>query len=371
MIVKTEKFQKVCTKILKAVDSNPLSEITETLELIGEDDTLYMNITNRDYYVSSRIELDDSVDEFRAAVNASQFLKLICQVTTEAVELTAEETYLKVKANGVYRIPMIFNDDELLSLPVITIENVTNEFDVPTNIFKDILKYNSKELLKRSCQTEVQRLYYVDEEGCVTFSSGACVTEFNLPKKVKLLLSDKIVKLTSLFKGDKIVFTIGQDIVGKDIVQTKVRFADEDIRITAILVSNDRLISRVPATGIRKRAFDEYNYNVVVPVKEMLSAINRLLVFKDRLSVKAYAKFDFTSNGISIIDLVSENVEKVNYCNDCKMLEEYTACVDVLDVKAILDTCSEEYINIKFGNKSAVVLARGNISNVIPEAIND
>ena len=370
MTVKTEKFQEICSKILKAVDSNPLSEITETLELIGEDDTLYMNITNRDYYVSSRIELDDSVGEFRAAVNASQFLKLICQVTTETVELTAEETYLKVKANGVYKIPLIFNDDQLLSLPVITIDNVTNEFDVPTSVFKDILKYNSKELLKRSCQTEVQKLYYVDEEGCVTFSSGACVTEFSLPKKVKLLLSDKIVKLTSLFKGDTIVFTIGQDVVGKDIVQTKVRFADKDIRITAILVSNDRLISRVPVAGIRKRAFDEYNYNVVVPVKEMLSAINRLLVFKDRLSVKACAKFDFTSNDISITDLVSENVEKVNYCNDCNMSEEYTACVDVLDVKAILDTCSEEYINIKFGNKSAVVLARGNISNVIPEAVN-
>src|SRR5574344_1552257 len=138
MTVKTEKFQEIWSKILKAVDSNPLSEITETLELIGEDDTLYMNITNRDYYVSSRIELDDSVGEFRAAVNASQFLKLICQVTTETVELTVEETYLKVKANGVYKIPMIFNDDKLLSLPVITIDNVTNEFDVPTSIFKDI-----------------------------------------------------------------------------------------------------------------------------------------------------------------------------------------------------------------------------------------
>ena len=142
MVVKTEKFQEICSKILKAVDSNPLSEITETLELIGEYDTLYMNITNRDYYVSSRIELDDGVGEFRAAVNASQFLKLICQVTTETVELTAEETYLKVKANGVYKIPMIFNDDKLLSLPVITIDNVTNEFDVPTSVFKDILKYN-------------------------------------------------------------------------------------------------------------------------------------------------------------------------------------------------------------------------------------
>ena len=135
------------------------------------------------------------------------------------------------------------------------------ETSISTEFKENLLKYNSKELLKRSCQTEVQKLYYVDEEGCVTFSSGACVTEFSLPKKVKLLLSDKIVKLTSLFKGDTIVFTIGQDIVGKDIVQTKVRFADKDIRITAILVSNDRLISRVPVAGIRKRAFDEYNYN--------------------------------------------------------------------------------------------------------------
>ena len=41
----------------------------------------------------------------------------------------------------------------------------------------------------------IQRLYYMDERGAVTFTSGACINNFTLEKPVKILLNNKLVKL--------------------------------------------------------------------------------------------------------------------------------------------------------------------------------
>ena len=55
MIVSTEQFKDAASKVLASVDSNELSAITETLELKTENNNLYMNITNKEYYVLGKL----------------------------------------------------------------------------------------------------------------------------------------------------------------------------------------------------------------------------------------------------------------------------------------------------------------------------
>ena len=40
---------------------------------------------------------------------------------------------------------------------------------------------------------------------------------------------------------------------------------------------------------------------------------------------------------------------------------------DLVELKATLETCSEQYLTFSFGDSSAAVLSRGNVKNVIPE----
>ena len=145
MIIISQKFQEICSTILAATDSAEISTLTETLELKVENKVLYLNVTNGEYYASVKFDLE-SDEQFHAAVNANLFLKLIAAVTTEDIELQAMSNYVLVKANGTYKIPMIFEGDKLLSLPKIEVKNPTVSMKVSGSVLESILNYNSKEL---------------------------------------------------------------------------------------------------------------------------------------------------------------------------------------------------------------------------------
>ena len=202
MIIKTKDFKEVCSTILLGIDNTDISTLTETLELTTKNKTLYLNVTNGEYYVSVKFPLDHD-EELHASVNANLFLKLISAVTTEDIELNKKDSFLQVKANGVYKIPFIYEDDELLKLPVININNPTTKLKISGEILNSILTYNSKELQRGTISKPVQKMYYVDERGCLTFTSGACVNYFELEKPIKLLFNSRLVKLFKLFKGAK------------------------------------------------------------------------------------------------------------------------------------------------------------------------
>ena len=72
MILRIEDIKEVCSKLLMAVDSNNLSQITETLELEIVDKQLYMSVTNREYIVTIKIPTFRD-EQFHATVNAIVF----------------------------------------------------------------------------------------------------------------------------------------------------------------------------------------------------------------------------------------------------------------------------------------------------------
>ena len=261
MIILSEKFQDICSKILPAVDTNETSTLSTTLELVTKDKVLYVNVTNREYYVQVKLQLDEDID-FHATVNANLFLKLISQITTDTIELSVDDTNIKIKGNGNYKLPLIYDNDKLLELPTIDIINTTNTFNIKSDILKSILQFNSKELTKGVASKPVQKLYYVDECGAITFTSGACVNNFTLEAPVKLLFNNRLVKLFKLFDTENVKFSLGYDAISEDIIQTKVRFETDSIAIIAILSCDDTLLKSVPVAAIRSRAdIENYPYS--------------------------------------------------------------------------------------------------------------
>ena len=370
MIIKKEKFQEICSTILAATDSAEISTLTETLELKVENKVLYLNVTNGEYYASVKFDLE-SDEQFHAAVNANLFLKLIAAVTTEDIELQAMNNYVLVKANGTYKIPMIFDGDKLLSLPKIEINNRTVSMKVSGNVLESILNYNSKELLRGTVSRPVQKMFYVDETGCITFTTGACVNNFTLEKPAKVIFNNSLVKLFKLFKNDMVDFSLGYDSISEELVQTKVEFKTNKITLTAVTGCNDELLNSVPVNAIRGRAAATYDNNVVLNKEELLASINRLLLFSAGYgsvkNLKPYSLFECKDDTMTIYDSNKENKEVIKFKNDTKIDAEYSMTLDLSDLKLILDTITEEYVTLSFGNHQAVVVKRTNISNVVPE----
>lgn len=369
MILRILDLQEACKKILNAVDSDQTTSITDALEIVSDGNRISINVTNHEYY--ARVYLPCEVDEvFRATVNAKLFLSLVAQTTTDTVELTIADTNLKVKANGTYKLPLIFEGDDLLELPEIALNNVTANFKIESNILHSILKYNSKELLKGTISRPVQKLYYFDDKGAITFTTGACVNEFNLEKPIKILLNNKIVKLFKLFGEGNVDFSLGHDAISNEIVQTKVRFATNDIIITSILSCDDTLLNQFPAEKVRSRALSVYPYSVAINKDAIISTINRLLIFStNKTGLKPRGRFEFGAEELVIYDANGENKESVYYTKETTpMNETYTTYLDLTDFKTTLETCTEQYLTLNFGNKEAIVVARGKVYNVVPEA---
>lgn len=365
MIVRTDEIKDVCNKILFAVDSDELSIVTETLSLKAYGGYLNLAVTNREYYVNVPVKIVEDI-EFSATVGATIFLKLISQITTDTIELTTDDTTLYVKGNGSYKLPLIYDGSVLLELPKIDVENVTATADVSGDLLNSILTYNGKELSKSDMITRpVQRLYYIDNEGAITFTKSACVNKFNLPCDVRILLNPKIVKLFKLFKNESVKFSLGHTDIGGSL-QTRVSFCSDSLFINAILSASDDMIDTVPVEAIRKRAYGDYSYSANVNKDALSQALSRIsLLSLTKSCPKPYSRFTFSSDKVVISDTDMNNFETVYYNNsiqDCS----FETTLDLNDIKTTLDSCTEPYINIKFGDEQAVVVVRNNIHNVIP-----
>ena len=369
LIIRIEEIQQACGKILTAVDSNSLSVLTETLQIKTENKKMYISVTNREYLAKVKIDITEDV-EFLATVNANLFLKLVSQITTDTIELSVVDSTLILKGNGVYKLPLIFDGEKLLELPEIEIDNPTVEFDVDSNALLSLIQYNSKELTKGQPSHPMQKMYYVDEKGAITFIFGACVNSFTLEKPVKMLLNDRLVKLFKLFKGEKVHFTMGMDALTDDIIQTKVRFETPEVTITSILSCDDTMLKTFPVDSIRGRANATYPYSIKVNKDQFLQTINRLLLFSSANSakdiIKPISEFKFEKDHVVVFDTRGENKEEVWYSNST-IEDSYDTYLDLNDLKVTLETCVDPYVTLEFGDTQAVVVTHGNIKNVIPE----
>lgn len=372
MLLNTKEFKNICNIILSAVDGSELSNLTETLELKTSGKVLTLATTNKEYYASIKFNLDHE-EAFHAAVNANLFLKLIGAITSETVELTIHGTTLHIKANGNYKLPIITENDTVMEIPVIKIENKTLEMNVASSILDSIVTHNSKQLAMGSVAKPVQKMFYIDHKGCLTFTTGACVNSFELEKPFALLLNSRLVNLFKLFKNTVVKFSLGYDAISETIIQTKVSFETDSIILTAVTGSDDKLLGQVPVEAIRGRANKAYDNVVVLNVTAVTEAINRLLLFSagygSKENLKPYSLFDFGADKVTVYDTKKENTEVLNYQNGTTFTGDYSMTLDLIEFKKVLDSSNEQYITLNFGDHKACVVARGAIKNVLPEVV--
>lgn len=374
MILKTKTFQEAANKILVAVG---LDRSAANLELAAKDNALYLRVTNREYYVAVKFDLQEPSD-FRAVVDANLFLNLISGINTEEFELNIKENYVAVKAGkSNYKLAMIYENDELMKLPIIKLDKdqVTVDMPIAQDILLSILNVNGKEIqkAKRLDVNELQRYYYIDETGCFTFTTGACVNSFTLEKPIKLLLTDKVVKLFKLFETD-VWMSYGHQVNKDNSLQPIVVFQTENVYVASRLLNDDTCISKIkaPCDAMKNLIKEAYDHTLVLSASDLAAAINRLLMFHKNSSAKADLSFvpslvDFTETELAISDLSGDNKEVITIENGSVTSGSYSMGVNLIDLKAVLDSCKNEHITVNCGNRKSIIINRGTISNVIAE----
>ena len=371
MIIRTDVFQDTCNKILSAVDTSVLSPITETMEICVEDGIMYTRVTNMEYYVEVRTPVEVE-SNFKVAISANKFLKLISQVTTEVITLSIKDTFLEVKANGTYKFPLVFEGSNMLELPRLNVGVVSTEVDMTKAMLNSIATYNAKELSrsKGNVQNMAQRMFYIDEKGCITHSAtGACINFFDLSSPVKILVPQKVVKLFKLFGDDVIKMTVGHENITDEITQVRISFEGESVTIVASLPFEERLVDEVPAEVLRRKSTVDYPYQATFEKNDIISSINRLLVVSNNVATfGSLGELVFSPTELTIRDIKRDNDDKVLYINDAQVTGEYSAILDLEDLKITIEACNEQYVTLFFGDSKAIVISRGNVKNLLPES---
>lgn len=374
MILKTKTFQEAANKILVAVG---LDRSAANLELAAKDTALYLRVTNREYYVAVKFDLEEPSD-FRAVVDANLFLNLISGLNSEEFELIIKDTHVAVKAGkSNYKLPMIYENDQLMTLPIIKLDKdqVTVAMSIEHDILLSILNVNGKEIqkAKKLDVNELQRYYYIDETGCFTFTTGACVNSFSLEKPIKLLLTDKVVKLFKLF-GTDVWMSYGHQVNADNSLQPIVTFQTENVYVASRLLNDETCIQKIkaPCDAMKNLIKETYDHNLVLSASDLSAAISRLLMFHKNSSAKVDLSFvpasiEFTETELTISDLTGDNKEIITIENGSATPGNYSMGVNLIDLKAVLDSCKNEHITMNCGNHKSIIVNRGSISNVIAE----
>jgi hypothetical protein len=272
---------------------------------------------------------------------------------------------------------MIYENDQLMKLPIIKLdpEQVTVSMNVEQDILMSILNVNSREVqkAKKVEVNELQRYYYIDETGCFTFTTGACINAFTLEKPIKLLLTDKVVKLFKLFGSDAFL-SYGHIVNADNSLQPIVVFQTEDVYVATRLLSDETCIQKVkaPCDAMKALAKEVYEHNLVLSATDLSAAISRLLMFHKNSSAKADLSFvpasvEFSNTELTISDLSGDNKEVITIENGSSTPGGYSMGVNLIDLKAVLDSCKNEHITMNCGNHKSIIICRANISNVIAE----
>lgn len=368
MILETKLLQDKCKDILFALDSRSIESISDYIELVLNENCFTINTTNKNYYVSTKFNVDLPNESFRAVVDAKLFLNLINKLSTKQVEFNIKDTYLQVKSSGTYKIPFIFETDKMVELPDIIIENELNNFEIDNNILQSICTYNSKEIAKATIASKINDCHYIDDKGCLTYNNGACINSFELASKVKFIIKDKIVKLFKLFEDDSVNFKFGCDSLSNGKLQTKIELSDTNTRLAAIITEDQSLFEWFPVDVLRSTAND-LPYAMVVDKDNILAAVDRLRLFSG-LDVKSTRlNFLIDKNTITISDLNNDNSEVINLDNTINNLESSYNCILYSnDLVLTLKNCYDKHLTINFGNHSVLAVNHGQIKNIISES---
>ncbi len=372
MKLKTQDFQEACRVILGAIDNKTALNVDDkeynSLELIAEGKTLYLNASKQnEYFVSVKLALDEE-ESLHATVDAKLFLKLVSKINTKTIELEIKGNSLVLSSNGTYKFPMKYINDDLVTLHRLNITNPTANLVIDSSILNSILKYNAKDLESsaNAIKRPTQSLFYIDQDGCITWTeTSVCVNDFNLSQPIKVFLNEKVVKLFKLFKTGEVNFILGFEEVGARL-QTRVRFRTDDIDIVSVAENGISLMNAIPVDAIRRLVNKTYEYSVNVDTEDLISAIQRLLLFNVGIkNVSDVAEFKFDSEKITINK--GSNNAIIYY--DSTMLDEGTDVTRYLSLekmKQVLENSEEPKLTMNFGsNDKAITLAKGNIKNAV------
>lgn len=349
MKVVTSRMKEAVNKAIKGAGFNNLIPITSMIGIKLSDGKLRLLTTDMTNTLCIIIDKVAGVD-MDITVDADKFGKLIAKTTSEDIELIVIDDVLSVKANGTYKIPLIADEEGLVSFP-----NLTETKGKTTNVkLTSIMQaYNiNKSALAKTLENPALTGYYC---GDMVISTDANVITFNDFKMFEqdepLLISPQLMQLLTLNKQEDIKLIADK---------TLLTFIADDMVVQGAVMEG---IEDFPADDVKAYLDEAFTSSCKVPKDLLLATLDRLALFIEPYD-KNGAYFTFGRKGINIHSKKDASTEIINYV-ESKNFEPFMCCVDIPMLKEQLQANPDDTVKICYGNENALKIESGKVTQVI------
>lgn len=353
MKVVTSRMKEAVNKAIKGAGFNNLIPITSMIGIKLSDGKLRFLTTDMTNTLCIIIDKVSGVD-MDITVDADKFGKLIAKTTSEDIELLIIDDVLSIKANGTYKIPLISDEEGLISFPDIN-QNLLNPQKGWTDVkLSSIMQaYNiNKSALAKTLENPALTGYYC---GDTVISTDANVITFNGFKMFAwdfpVLISAQQMALISLFNEEDIKVTCDPE---------RIIFVTDTQIVDGALMEG---IEDFPANEVNAYLDEAFTSSCKVPKDLLLSVLDRLALFIEPYD-KNGAYFTFGRKGINIHSKKDASTETINYV-ESKDFQPFVCCVDIPMLKEQLQANPDDTVKICYGNANALKIESGKVTQVI------
>lgn len=345
-------MKEAVNKAIKGAGFNNLIPITSMIGIKLSDGKLRLlttDMTNTLCIIIDKVAGDD----MDITVDADKFGKLIAKTTSEDIGLAVNEDILYVKGNGTYKIPLISDEEGLISFPDVNLMKDIKTTDFKTKLSSVMQAYNiNKSALAKTLENPALTGYYCGEN---VISTDANVITFNGFKMFDIddpiLISPQQMQLLTLNTGEDI------DVFMDD---NTIQFVTEDVVIDGALMEG---IEDFPANEVNAYLDEAFTSSCKVPKDLLLSVLDRLALFIEPYD-KNGAYFTFGRKGINIHSKKDASTETINYV-ESKDFAPFVCCVDIPMLKEQLQANPDDTVKIFYGNENALKIESGKVTQVI------
>lgn len=349
MKVVTSRMKEAVNKAIKGAGFNNLIPITSMIGIKLSDGKLRLLTTDMTNTLCIIIDKVSGVD-MDITVDADKFGKLIAKTTSEDIELIVIDDVLSVKANGTYKIPLIADEEGLVTFPALS---ETKGKTTNVKLTSIMQAYNiNKSALAKTLENPALTGYYC---GDMVISTDANVITFNDFKMFEqdepLLISPQLMQLLTLNKQEDIKLIADK---------TLLTFIADDMVVQGAVMEG---IEDFPADDVKAYLDEAFTSSCKVPKDLLLATLDRLALFIEPYD-KNGAYFTFGRKGINIHSKKDASTEIINYV-ESKNFEPFMCCVDIPMLKEQLQANPDDTIKICYGNENALKIESGKVTQVI------
>lgn len=349
MKVVSSRMKDAVNKAIKGAGFNNLIPITSMIGIKLEGGKLRLfttDMTNTLCIIIDKV----SGEDMDITVDADKFGKLIAKTTSEDIDLSVKDDILYVKANGTYKIPLISDEEGLVTFPGLaeTKGKTTN-----VKLTSIMQAYNiNKSALAKTLENPALTGYYC---GDMVISTDANVITFNDFKMFEqdepLLISPQLMQLLTLNKQEDIKLIVDK---------TLLTFIADDMVVQGAVMEG---IEDFPADDVKAYLDEAFTSSCKVPKDLLLSVLDRLELFIEPYD-KNGAYFTFGRKGINIHSKKDASTETINYV-ESKDFAPFVCCVDIPMLKEQLQANPDDTVKICYGNENALKIESGKVTQVI------